>query len=347
MASADDYVGLRFGPFIIDRRIGAGAEAEVYLVRYEATQRFLVLRLDANDDRFWEAEPIIPPFNYSIEGRNVRGTFVSRLHRDPLQISIGSHKFFNKSMTVYGVLDLHYLIPLSDPYKVKNSISIRQLLDIAPAENLYFSEFWEWFAMTMMGEAYLVEQKQLDEEEWNQKWKYLQGGTILTTTIRNYLEGGTLTSVIKDAILRRISTNSVIGCELAENLLVRLFDCVLQGSASLETAKATIRCEHFRTNLSSHEIAQFLILCGLLSQIGGNDANLKLTTEILKCLQFQPYSYPQDSEFFEYAFPAGPHEDMQAFIENHGVDTFNLFLQEYAGGRQPFLTITVEEHTHE
>ncbi len=309
-------------------------------MRHETTRRFLVLRLDANDDRVWDAEPIIPPFNYSIEHKNVRGTFVANLHY-PTQVRVDSQTFFFKNVTVYGVLDLRYLIPLSDPFKVKNSISIRQLLDISRTKDLYSSPLWEMFIATMMSEAYLVNQNGFHEDAWDQKWKYLTGGAILTRAMQNYLEGGGLAGAEKKAIISRISASDSMGYELAENLLIRLFDCVLRDFISLETAKATIRCQHFRSNLSSHEIVQFLTCCGILDRIAGNDA-LKLATEILKCLQFQPYSRSHEPEFFEYAFPAGPDEDIQAFIENHGVDNFNLFLQEDAG-EQPFLTLTVGE----
>jgi hypothetical protein len=340
MASADDYVGLRFGPFIIARQIGAGVEAEAFLVYNEMTQRPLVLRLDANDDRIWEAEPIIPPFNYSLECRNIKGSFVDSLNRTFLKIAVDSEVFTFKNVTIYGVLDLRYLIPLSDPFKVKNSISIRQLLSITHLENLYSSELWEMFALAMLSKAHLANQDKLHEEDWNHKWKYLAGGAILTAAVQNYLEGGGLTSREKSAIITRIASKEAIKHELAENLLIRLFECILRGFISLETAKATMRCEHFRTNLNLDEIAQFMVCCEILDQIIGKGPHLRVATEILKCLQFQPYSKHEGPEFFEYAFPDGPNENMQAFIENHSVDDFNLFLQEYAT-EQPFQTITV------
>jgi hypothetical protein len=79
MATAEDYVGVKFGRFVIGTSIGSGAEAEVYQVYNEPTQRFLVLRLDGSDDSLWIGEPKTPPYNSSIELDNVRGSFFMKI----------------------------------------------------------------------------------------------------------------------------------------------------------------------------------------------------------------------------------------------------------------------------
>src|SRR5262249_46655820 len=191
----------------------------------------------------------------------------------------------------------------------------------------------------MLGEAYQANKGRISESRWNQEWGNLTGGTILINAMRRYMDGGTLTATEKSGVITRISASTAAGCELAENLLVRLCGCVSRGRISLKTAKATLRCKHFRTNLSLHEIRQFIDCWKILqgsSSSGGT--SLSLATELLECLQHQPYSMAEESEYFEYAFPAGLRENFEAFIESHGIDKFTLFLQEYAG-EQPFVTL--------
>jgi hypothetical protein len=77
MAASKDYIGRSFGEFVIEARIGGGAEAEVLQCLHKGTGIRYVLRLSINEDALWTDEPLIPPQNANLESNNARGTWLA------------------------------------------------------------------------------------------------------------------------------------------------------------------------------------------------------------------------------------------------------------------------------
>ena len=111
-----------FGSFEIEHHVAHGAEAEVYCVRDSKHDRRLILRLDPNDDKLWDADPMLPPRNSSLEVRNAKGTWVAALNYR-LRVSVDKKEFKFACASIYGVVDQRFLIPVTARFRVKNALS--------------------------------------------------------------------------------------------------------------------------------------------------------------------------------------------------------------------------------
>jgi hypothetical protein len=241
---------------------------------------------------------------------------------------------------IYAVMDNRYLISVASPFAVKSAISVLDLLRIAPPGDLYLFELWEDIALQMLGEADLVCDGQVPQAQWESRWSKLIGGRILTKAVQSYMESGTLSAERKAAVIELISQSRTTEPELAENLLLRLCGSVSRSRITHDQAVETLRCKHFRTNLTLYEVEQ-MVACWTILKSSGlpglASPSLDLLTIILSGLEKQPYSMAEDWERFEYA-PEATTEDFHTFIERHNLRTYNLFLQEHASA-QPFITL--------
>ena len=103
MATPKDYVGKQFGDFLIGERVGGGAEAEVMACLHQTTGQIYALRLPIAEDALWDAEPLIPPQNGSLEWANARGTWlvtpqyylrsIGELKKDPSAFKMATRPF--------------------------------------------------------------------------------------------------------------------------------------------------------------------------------------------------------------------------------------------------------------
>jgi hypothetical protein len=357
MASAEDYLGMSFGAFTVERTIGAGAEAEVFQVLHRGTGRRYVMRLDANDDEIWRGAPVNPPRNQSVEIQNVRGSWLAstsyhEMGRDrrkprrqpalwPFRKAESNEPDWIVAVPViYAVKDMHYLIPVSSPFKLRNSVSIDEVFRLAPPDDLLYFEMWEDIALSMLGDANFANRGEMSEAEWQDRWAVLCGGPILCRAVRKYMDGGSLSGEAKDAVIRRISQGTETERELAHNLILRLCGAVSRGRISLDAARATARSAPFRENIGTHDLRQIIACWNVMVNHRFRPENsLALLSAILSSMKEQPPTMAANSEEFEYARAEGSREDFDTFIERHHLSEHELFLQEHAGVRQPFAVL--------
>jgi hypothetical protein len=353
MASADDYLGMVFGSFAVERIIGAGAEAEVFQVVHRGSGRRYVMRLDANDEETWKGKPLNPPRNSTLEINNVRGSWFGSINYHEQGVDRrqkrSSFWLFGRSKepafvfnvaNIYAVKNLRYLIPVSSPFSLRGSLPIDTILSAAPADDLNFFEMWEDVVLQMLGDAHIADTGGLSEDKWGETWRTLLGGPILCDAMRRYMNGGTLSVASKDAIIARISKSDGEGSELAENLLLRLCGAVSRGRVSMDAAKTTARGIAFRQNLTIHELDQILACWNVMRKsLLPPKRSMAILSEVLSSLKDQPPAMADQSDEFVYTRPEGPREDFNTFIERHELNKYSLFLQELAGADQPFPTL--------
>lgn len=354
MASSDDYIGLQFGSFIVEASIARGREAEVFGVLNRETGRKYVMRLDTDDDAMWEGHPVNPPTNFSLEAKNVRGSWFGTLHyEDGSRIKDASWwskmrrifkpnepRFQVSVPRIFGVKDLTYLIPVSSPISLRGAISFETFLGLAPPDDLDLFETWEDVVLTMLGDAHATNSGKLSEATWNERWSVLLGGDILCRAVAKYMESGSLSHAERKAVLNRISRGDGQGREFAHNLLLRMCGAISRGRISLNAAKRTVRDRFFRENLTIRELNQIVSSWSILSRDGFINSNLSINilSELLSELKEQPPNRWDNPDLFEMA----PDQDFGSFIEEHKLNRFTLFLQELALQQQNFATVTLE-----
>jgi hypothetical protein len=327
MAGPKDYVGKEFGDFLVESNIGHGAEAEVYQCLHRSTGLRYVLRLDVKDDSLWGAAPCLPPRNASIERANANGSwnasaFYYQTTLEKLKTDKDTWKFTVPA--IYGVLGTRYLVPVASPVRVKGALGIDEVLRLAPADDLYLFAMWEDIVLQMIGGAY----SDPPEAGWEQKWRSLVGGTILQKAMAVYLAGGSLSSQEKQIVLKNVEKSRMGGPELAENVLLRLCGAVSRGRVSLEQLKATLRCKHFRFNVTALEIQQMIDAYKILkSEFVHPEDSLALLGFVFGELT----QLPRD--------PIENHEEFETRTAQPSTEQFTLFLQEHASVHQKVLTL--------
>jgi hypothetical protein len=326
MAISQDYVGKQFGDFLIMERVGGGAEAEVMGCLHQTTGQLYALRLPIAEDALWDAEPLIPPHNGSIEWANARGTWLvtpgyywhslEELRKDPDSFRI-------EPAAIYGVLENRYLIPVASPIRVKGAKDIDAILELAPAEDLWLFGTWE----TLLG-ALIFEATRKVDGRLAERWPLLVGGEILERSAAWYMRGGTLPAEEQNSILRALS-GAPRKTELAENLLLRICGCIERGRLSADDVRALFRCRHFRINVTEHDARQMVEAYRLLknNSMGADDA-LGLMGGILSLLGDQPADPFEEPDVFEER------------TEQPDATRFRLLLQKFGAGDKPVLTMT-------
>jgi hypothetical protein len=116
--------------------------------------------------------------------------------------------------------------------------------------------------------------------------------------------------------------------DLPSNLLLRLCSCVAQRKMDLKEAQATLRCQHFRVNVSFQDIQGAGIVQNSLHRKTKESCDMAILLDFTRgAMTLPPFDPIKDSDEFEVR-PQQP-----------SLDRFNLFLQEHAGVRQEVLTL--------
>jgi hypothetical protein len=116
--------------------------------------------------------------------------------------------------------------------------------------------------------------------------------------------------------------------ELPSNLLLRLCCCVAQRKMDLKEAQATLRCQHFRVNVSFQDIQGAGVVQNSLHRKTKESRDMAIVLDFTRAaMTFPPFDLIKDSDEFEVR------------EQQPSLDRFNLFLQEHAGVRQEVLTL--------
>jgi hypothetical protein len=116
--------------------------------------------------------------------------------------------------------------------------------------------------------------------------------------------------------------------ELPSNLLLRLCSCVAQRKMDLKEAQATLRCQHFRINVSFQDIQGAGVVQESLHRKTKESRDVAVLLDFTRAaMTFPPFDLINDSDEFEVR------------EQQPSLDRFNLFLQEHAGVRQEVLTL--------
>lgn len=322
MAEVYDYINKEFGDFRIDRNIGSGKEAEVFLCQHITTGRYYVLRLSIADDLVWDGKPLIPPVNFSIERANAQGSWL-------LNTQFAKGRMHTIGCTpIYGVLDNRYLVPVSSPVRVKSSWDVDMILKASPSDDLFLFELWEDIVLSMIAGAYGPREE--PDNQWKTNWEHLIGGKILIEAMKRYLEGSGLSRQEKDQVIKNISVTQFDGPEFAENLLLRLCGCVSRNRMTLEEARATLQCFYFRINVTGHDLDQIIAAYkALLANTVGMETSILLLNFVLNELTKKPLDEYDNPEHFEIRTIEPDTSRFQLFIQEHaGLSQDVLYLEE-------------------
>jgi hypothetical protein len=325
MATSKDYIGKRFGEFLIEARIGGGAEAEVLQCLHSATGLRYVLRLSVDDDSLWSGEPLIPPQNASMESNNARGTWLVAPSYYQASLTKTASDWKMKTPAIYGVFQNRYLIPVASPIRVKAVKDIDEVLTLAPADDLWLFGLWEAILGALIFEAYA----NVDMEGGStlSELPLIVGGPILADSAKRFMANGTLSIDEQTAILAALAP-PIDTPELAENLLLRICGCVERGRLTTEEVRALFRCRHLRINVTIHDVQQMMQVHQLLSQqTPQDDDSLGLLGGVLNLLTSPPADPFVEPGLFEIR------------TERPDPGRFTLFLQEHASVDQPVLTL--------
>lgn len=344
MATVEDYIGKKFGQFEIGPVQGQGKEADVFACLHLSTGLFYILRLDANDKEIWSGQPIIPPYNYSIESKNAKGTWLSApgyymnsFEEESLFTSLPYQKkekvrkeWVFSSTAIYGVLDNRYLIPIASPVRVKSAWDVDKLIQTPINANIHsYFELWEDVVSCVVAEAFTSIDSKIKNDEWRKRWGRLLGGEVLIESVKRFMENGNSEDNEKTKILNMISNHNKENPVLVDNLLFKLCACIERRKITLDEVKATLKCKHFRINISHDEIQQLLDLYSIFdSQYFPPKNSLLLMQFVLRQLENKPVDEFDDPDEFEIR------------IQQPSFDHYRLFLQEFAAYRQEILTLT-------
>ena len=322
MPTATDYIGRSFGEFTIVGQVGHGTEAEVLACKHVATGITYVLRLDVNDDELWDNDFLLPPRNASLERRNAQVSWMVNARRarhnvNKIQKDLSSLKI---TPDIYAVIESRYLIPVASPVRVRGAWDVDRVLRMSPPTKLPLLKLWEDIIFCVINEA-------CENELQTKAWRDLLGGQVLLSAIHYYLDGCTLTSKQKGRVVRNISINDTDGPEFAENLLLRLWSCVARGCISLDEARATLRCIHFRRNVTKHDAQQMLVAASALQRNQATKKSLAPLAFLFKELSFaplDPFEHPDEFEICD---------------NEPDLELYELFLQEHVGFKTDVLTL--------
>jgi hypothetical protein len=233
--------------------------------------------------------------------------------------------FVIKSTPIYGVLNNRYLLPMASPIRVQHAWDIDSVLQTSPADDLYLFELWEDIVLSMIAGAY---ESDTPTSTWQDKWSKLIGGSILQKAMKGYLNGGTLSNEQKQRVLRNVGGSAVGGPEFAENTLLRLCGCLSRRRMTPDQGQATLRCIHFRLNITIRELQQMVAAYNALrSDPLGASSSLELLEFVLVEMTNRPFNEFEHPDKFEIR------------TEQPDNSSFELFLQEHAGSSQEVLRL--------
>lgn len=326
MAEIADYIACGFGSFEIERHVAHGAEAEVYCVRDFKHDRRLILRLDPNDDELWDGDPVVPPRNGSLETRNAFGTWAGAPnYRRP----VDKHGFKFAMASVYGILDQRFLIPVTARFRVKNALSPDHVLDASAFEQFSDRPVWEGIAIRLVIDTADLLEGKLPENEWDEHWSRFATEPRLEFSRRLFLQNSVYADRQAD-IERVIATRTPEGLmPVFKNLLVRLAIARADENVSEEQLRASLKCRHFRINVSNWEIGQLLVLYSVIDHC--NEMSFPPETDVPKAIMSILHGL-SEQPLNEWDF----HDEVVEQEKQPDLDRFSLFLQEYVVDNLPF-----------
>jgi hypothetical protein len=333
MARSADYIEQSFGSFRIADSIAHGSKAEVYACRHETTGLYYVLRLPLADHRLWTGQPVVPPVNAILERQNAQATWSAAQIEYPQSLAArrrDKRAFIVVSPAIYGVLNQRYLIPVASPVRLKGAWDVDRLLDAIPADAVDGHGPMEGLILQMAATAPRTRSTAKEVEEWRAHWGPLLGGPIAAATAERYLKTGEQAYSDKRTAVRLVAESQESGPELAENILLRMCSAVARGKMSPQDAKATLRCEHFRANVTAHELTQLIAAYRVLSEEFIPDKENLVLLEYLLVLLSNPPADP-----IEHA------SDFEIRRSQGNLSRFELYLQEFVGIQQQVLTLEV------
>jgi hypothetical protein len=310
MARTGDYVGKTFGPFRIMSHIGSGAEADTFLCGDERTGMAYVLRLDARDTANWRGAPRLPPRNASVEVDNVLGTRAAhpvlwKDNREARQRGLGVSVV---PPDIYGVLSLRYLVPASPAVRVRGAVDVDVLVHAVAPETVLGSLAWREVTALIVMITELVGPPVRALQWWS--------GTALHASVNTMLASSRVGRKDRAAVLEALSSQHRLP-PLQENLLLRLVVAAGLGLITVAQAQATMRCRHFRTNVTAAEIHQIAVLQSLIRdhRVLSYQAPIAFLAQEI---QRPPYQEIADADQFEIRL-------------DRDISGFELFLQTPAG----------------
>jgi hypothetical protein len=328
MAEVADYIGCGFGSFEIERHVAHGAEAEVYCIRDFKHDRRLILRLDPKDDELWDGDPMVPPRNSSLEVRNAKGTWVAaRNYR--VRASVDKQEFKFACASIYGVLDQRFLIPVSARLRVENALSPDHVLGASAFESFSGRPLWEGIAIRLVVDTANLLEGKLSEDEWDEHWSRFATEPRLEFSRRRFLQNGVYAARQAD-IERIIAERTPEGLlPVFKNLLVRLAIARADGKVSEEQLVASMKCRHFRINVSNWEIGQLLELYSVIEHC--NEISFPPETDVPKAIISILHGL-SEQPLNEWDV----HDEVVEHEKQPDLDRFSLFLQEYVVDNLPF-----------
>lgn len=326
MAGINDYVGQEFGPFHIFAYLDSGQEADVYRCGNVRTGLGWILRLDSQDEANWSGPPRIPPKNASIEFPNAMGTHTASLlyWMDNLEARQKDPRgWVTLTVPLYGVLDGTFLIPASAALRVRHALDVDILLQRVPSRNIPNSSVWRDMCMAVAAQAeqpYTLNERAL---EWMACPSFLK--SVIPYLMLASIEPTKLTRI--GQILNQRSETIV---PLDKSLLVRLIVGLSQGVVTKEEVIASLRCKHFRANVSIAEVNQFIAVLQVMQGLYGSRSSGALVW-LAEQLEVAPYDELDDADEFEVK------------MEPPNIEQYDLFLQAPAGSRQDPVIIVREK----
>lgn len=329
MAGINDYVGQEFGPFHILAYLDSGQEADVYRCGNVRTGLGWILRLDSQDEANWSGPPRIPPKNASIELPNAMGTRTASLlyWMDSLESRRNDpHGWVTLTVPLYGVLDGTFLIPASAALRVPYALDVDILLQRVPSRNVPNSLIWRDMCMAVAAQAeqpYTLNEPAL---EWMACPSFLK-------SVFPYLMLANIEPTALSRILHILNQRSGTTVPLDESLLVRLIVGLSQGVVTKEEVVASLRCKHFRANVSIAEVNQLIAVLQVMHGLYGSRSSGVLVW-LAEQLEVAPYDEIDDADEFEVK------------VEDPNIERFDLFLQAPAGSRQDPVIIVREKSAY-
>jgi hypothetical protein len=331
MAKVRDYVGQRFGPFEITGYMASGQEADVFACTDERNGLSYVLRLDSADAAVWSGAPLLPPRNASIERPNAHNSRLAsgaywssfavdrRRRGDGLKVRVTD---------VYAVLDVRYLVAVAPSVRVSGSVDVDAVVRAVPSASS--SLIWRELCQAIAAHA---EPPMVVEEETLVTWLEWLAGDELARSAAPWLFMSD-TPADLTARLETVLTTDAGKPPLEENILLRLAVAFARDIITLEQLERTMRCRHFRANVSADEVHQLLAAANVVTSLVGFDS-AAMYHAFVRMLTEAPYD--------EYETP----DEFEVREDDVDVDRFELFLQSPAGsGQQPVVLVTTEDGYH-
>jgi hypothetical protein len=309
VAKVSDYIGIQFGPFVIDSHLGGGQEAEAFLCTDRRTELVYVLKLDANDPEFWRGAPKNPPMNGaagSIGRRTAEGTLAAH------QSSLESGGLI-RIPDVWGVLGDELLILVSSPVRVRHSLNIDEVLSKSFVTSI--KESLNWFELS----AAIADHLNSPDLDAPAFWENLS--LISSTTIADYvetsLESRTVSASDRAKCLQQLRDTDVLPLE--RNVLLRTTVAYTHQWLTLPEFEACLFSRSYRVNVSQFEIGQVMamhnLVGGHLAPLTMNYTSSDIYPVILNALTYRPIYENKDDDRCE---PVDPPD----------LDEYSLFLQD-------------------